>query len=117
LNNFAARGLWLHDDFQHHGQLSRFDEDTPVMVHNPRGKLAELEEVKNTHAFFLRIMEIVPSGLCLAIDGRHFRFSVFSDDHKPRGELLVHQDAIVNLGAELAERVGRQLLGFASRRA
>jgi hypothetical protein len=48
-------------------QLSRFDEDTPVMVHNPRGELAELEEVKNAHAFFLRIMEIVPAGLSLWI--------------------------------------------------
>jgi hypothetical protein len=34
---------------------------------------------------------------------------------KPSGELMVHQDAILNLGAELAERVGRQLLGFVSR--
>lgn len=50
------------------------------------------------------------------MEGKEFRFSIFSDDHKPRGELRVHQDAIVNLGAELAERVGRQLLCIASRR-
>ena len=70
----------------------------------------------NAQAFFLRIREIVRSGLIIALEGRNFRFSVFSDNHKPRGELFVHQDAILNLGAELADRVGRQLLGIASRR-
>jgi hypothetical protein len=71
---------------------------------------------QNAKALLLPIREILPSGLHLSLQGRRFRFSVFNSAQTSCGELLVHQDAILNLGVELAERVGPQLLGFVSRR-
>jgi hypothetical protein len=47
--------------------------------------------------------------LCISTSFKYLRFSVFGDDNKPRGLLEIHKDAILNLGSEFRERIGRRL--------
>jgi hypothetical protein len=46
---------------------------------------------------------------------KYLRFGVFGDDNKPRGSLEIHKDAILNLGSEFRERIGRRLLAMRGR--
>lgn len=49
------------------------------------------------------------SGLLISTRFRYLRFCVFGDDHKMRGALEIHKDAILNLGSEFREKIGRLL--------
>jgi hypothetical protein len=40
---------------------------------------------------------------------KYLRFAIFGNDSKPRGALEIHKDAILNLGSEFRERIGRRL--------
>jgi hypothetical protein len=50
--------------------------------------------------------------LCISTSFKYLRFAVFGDDNKPRGSLEIHKDAILNLGSEFRERIGRRLLAM-----
>jgi hypothetical protein len=50
--------------------------------------------------------------LCVSTSFKYLRFAVFGDDNKPRGSLEIHKDAILNLGSEFRERIGRRLLAM-----
>ncbi len=52
------------------------------------------------------------SGLCIETEFFYLRFSVFGSDHKVRGEIRIHKDAILNLGSEFREKIGRRLLAL-----
>jgi hypothetical protein len=55
------------------------------------------------------------SGLSIHTEFFYLRFCVFGEDHKCRGEIKIHKDAILNLGSEFRERIGRHLLAFRAR--
>jgi hypothetical protein len=55
------------------------------------------------------------SGLSIQTEFFYLRFAVFGDDHKSRGEIKIHKDAILNLGSEFRERIGRHLLAMRAR--
>jgi hypothetical protein len=50
--------------------------------------------------------------LSISTSFKYLRFPVFGDDNKPRGALEIHKDAILNLGSEFRERIGRRLLAM-----
>jgi hypothetical protein len=70
---------------------------------------------ENARAFFIRIRKLVPSGLFISMELKHIRLAIFDDRHKPRGELKVHQDAILNLGPDFADHVANQLHAISRR--
>jgi hypothetical protein len=69
--------------------------------------------------------------LTISTSFKYLRFAVFGDDNKPRsftkahhtsslvaplrGSLEIHKDAILNLGSEFRERIGRRLLALRAR--
>jgi hypothetical protein len=53
--------------------------------------------------------------LCISTNFKYLRFAVFGDDNKPRGSVEIHKDAILNLGSEFRERIGRLLLAMRAR--
>jgi hypothetical protein len=55
------------------------------------------------------------AGLSISTSFKYIRFAVFGDDNKPRGSLEIHKDAILNLGSEFRERIGRGLLAMRAR--
>jgi hypothetical protein len=52
------------------------------------------------------------AGISISTSFKYLSFAVFGDDNKPRGSLEIHKDAIVNLGSEFRERIGRRLLAM-----
>jgi hypothetical protein len=52
--------------------------------------------------------------LCISTSFKYLRFAVFGDN-KPSGSLEIHKDAILNLGSEFRERIGRRLLAMRAR--
>lgn len=42
----------------------------------------------------------------------YLEFSVFGDDEKHRAEFKIQKDALLNVGSELRERIGRRLLAM-----
>jgi hypothetical protein len=50
--------------------------------------------------------------LCISNSFKYLRFAVFGDDNKPRDALEIHKDAILNLGSEFRDRIGRRLLAM-----
>jgi hypothetical protein len=78
---------------------------------------AEFYANHRAETFLKRMRALFRSGdclarLCISTSFKYLRFSVFGDDNKPRGSLEIHKDAILNLGSEFRERIGRRLLAM-----
>jgi hypothetical protein len=55
------------------------------------------------------------SELSISTSFRYLNFTVYGEDHRCRGSLEIHKDAILNLGSDFRERIVRQLLALRAR--